>query len=144
MRWWLVLPVSVLILRVVAGCGGQDSERIIEAKGAAESVCRKWLQLVDRGDYARSYQFAAGHFKYVLTKEQYAATLREGRESFGGLVGRERISALYKTDPPRAPKGEYVIIHFKVSFESGETTLERVSVIKEKDNTWKVAGYHIK
>jgi hypothetical protein len=110
---------------------------------AAEAV-QAWLALVDKGEFGQSWTDASAYFRGAVTREQWEQALTGSRKPLGRVLSREMTSADYQTSLPGAPDGEYVVILFKTSFENKKSAVETVTAIREKDGTWKPAGYFIR
>ena len=63
------------------------------------------------------------------------------RKPLGNLISRETKNTIYKTSLKGAPKGQYVIVHFKTSFENEKSALEKLTLMLDKDGNWRVSGY---
>lgn len=122
---------------------GQDKSSNSREEIAKESAL-KWLQLVDNGKYEESWESAAELFKLAVTRQKWSQSLTTARTPLGKVLSREINSMQYTTTLPGAPDGEYVVLQFNTSFKHKKSAIETVTVMKEKDGKWKVAGYFIK
>jgi hypothetical protein len=111
---------------------------------AAEKGSESWLAVVDKADYAGSYDQAASLFKQHVTKEEWAHMVKPVREPLGRVVSRKVQSAQYTTSLPGAPDGQYVVIQYDTSFENKKSAVETVVPMLDKDGQWRVSGYTIK
>jgi len=103
-----------------------------------------WLSLVDEGNYAESWNQAAGLFKNAVTKEQWQSTVKAVRTPLGKVVVRKLKSKKYTKTMPGAPDGEYVVIQYETTFENKKSAVETVTPMLDKDGKWRVSGYYIK
>jgi len=110
---------------------------------AAEAAALSWLALMDAGKYAEGWDAGAEAFRASVTKERWQSMAEEARKPLGNLGSRNLKSAKPRKDTG-AHAGEYVILEFDTSFEHRPSSIETVTPMKEKDGTWKVAGYFIK
>jgi hypothetical protein len=94
--------------------------------------------------YARSWDTAATVFKNAITSEQWQAAVRAARAPLGPLNMRTVKSATPATTLPGAPDGQYVIFDFNASFGQRAAAVEGVTAMRDKDGSWRVAGYFIK
>ena len=117
-----------------------EDERRTQAQATAEA----WLTLVDRGEYAKSWDEAASYFKSRVGAEQWQATVRGVRQPLGALTSRSLRSAEYHTTLPGAPDGEYVVCQYATSFAHKREAIETVTCMRDTDKRWKVSGYFIK
>jgi hypothetical protein len=134
-----VLVVLILALATGAWAGSQ-------AKGDNPPLkaCLAWLDLIDRGAYAQSWDEAAAFFKNVLTKERWLESLNGVRKPLGDLVSRELASQKEARSLPGAPDGLYNLFQFKTSFAHKQQAMETLTLIQETDGTWRAVGYFIK
>jgi len=134
----VALSALMLFLACMPAQAQEKPEQLAQA--SAES----WLQLVDSGNYAQSWQEAAQIFKNAVSEEQWAKMARAAREPLGKLLSRKLKSATYTTTLPGAPDGQYVVIRYDSSFEHKQTAVETVTPMLDKDGKWRVSGYYIK
>jgi hypothetical protein len=113
-----------------------------KAEEAALVASGKWLGLVDKGDYSKSWERAAGIFRAMVTKLEWQSKLNMFRMPLGKVSERNLRSKQYKKTLPDAPEGKYVVIQYETVFKNKQTITEEVTCILEKDGKWKVAGYH--
>ncbi len=110
---------------------------------AAAKAAETWLALVDGGRYAESWKEAASLFREKVTSAQWESAVRSAREPLGKLGARKLVSAQFSRTLPGVPDGEYVVIRYETSFEQKKSAVETVTPMKDKDGTWRVAGYFI-
>jgi hypothetical protein len=103
-----------------------------------------WLSLVDQGRYAESWEAAAKLFQASTDKDQWAESLQGARMPLGSASSRNLRAAEYKTQLAGAPAGEYVVVHYDSAFEKKPTAREIVTLRKQTDSSWKVAGYFVR
>ena len=133
----LLIAIVLLLAAPAAYANPQATDAGVEAATA-------WLGLVDGLEYDKSWDEAAGYFKNAVPKEQWEQSMTAVREPLGDLVSRQLESAGYETALPGAPDGEYVVMQFATSFSAKAEAVETVTVMRETDGTWRMAGYFIK
>jgi len=111
---------------------------------AATEAAKKWLVLVDQGQYAESWKASSEIFRAAVTSEKWDQALQGVRKPLGKVVSRKVQSTTYTDAAPGAPKGEYVMIQFETAFENKPGAVETVTPMLEKDGKWRVSGYFIK
>ena len=116
----------------------QDSETT-----SAQIAVQAWLALIDTQSYAASWETAASSFRRVVPQATWSATVEEVRVQLGPLKARVLKSATPEK-PPGSLQGEYIVFRFDTTFERGPALIEVVAALKEKDGTWRVAGYLVK
>jgi hypothetical protein len=103
-----------------------------------------WLQGIDAGRYAESWDEAAALFRGAVTQEQWEQALRGVRGPLGKLASRKVRSAHCARSLPGAPDGEYVVIQYDAAYENKREAVETVTPMREKDGAWRVSGYFVK
>jgi hypothetical protein len=111
---------------------------------AAQTAVEAWLSLIDRDNYAESWETAATVFKAAVSQEKWHAAAKGARAPLGQLNSRVLKSATATATLPGAPDGEYVVFQFNTGFEHKAAAVETVTAIHEKDHSWHVGGYFIK
>lgn len=110
----------------------------------AEVAATQWLALTDAGDHARSWREAASLLQSSVTQPQWEIALQTSRLPLGGVKSRTLKAASYSRTLPFAPDGDYVLMEYETRFEFKPLAIETLTTMKDRDNTWKVAGYFIK
>jgi hypothetical protein len=136
--------LSCLTLIAIVGLVGCDTSGHRDAERAAIDSAEAWLELVDEGDYAGSWDAAAGHFKSVVEQGQWMLAMESSRRPFGKNISRKLLSKTYSTTLPGAPDGEYVVIQYEASFENKASAVETITPMLDKDGKWRVSGYFMK
>ena len=111
---------------------------------AAKKSAESWLAVVDKGDYAASYDEAASIFKLAITKEDWLQKVRAARSPLGKMISRKLKRMQYETTLPGAPDGEYVVVQYDTSFENKRSAVETITPTLDKDGQWRVSGYFIR
>jgi hypothetical protein len=138
--------IFMLALLVLVGCGKKESsvKGNPEAEKIAVEAANEWLNLIDNGQYAESWDGTAELFKRAVEKQTWEKQLNAVREPLGKLISREVIKKEYMTSTPGAPDGEYVVIQYSTNFQNKKNAIETVTPMKDKDGEWRVSGYFIK
>jgi hypothetical protein len=110
----------------------------------AQKAAESWLALTDTGKYAESWEEASSSFKSALTKDGWVAQVAPVRDPLGKVDSRKLSSSSYKSNPPNAPAGEYVILKYSTDFENKNNSTETIVLVLDKDSKWRTAGYWIK
>jgi hypothetical protein len=136
------LVLLLTILSILFSLNPTQANEVAEKAAIAASGA--WLSLVDEGNYAESWNQAAGLFKNAVTKEQWQSTVKAVRTPLGKVVVRKLKSKKYTETMPGAPDGEYVVIQYETTFENKKSAVETVTPMLDKDGKWRVSGYYIK
>ena len=110
----------------------------------AEMAATRWLAVIDAGDYPLSWRTAATLLQNSVSQPQWESALQTSRLPLGGVKSRTLKAASYSRSLPFAPDGDYVLMTYETRFESKPLAIETLTTMKDRDNTWKVAGYFIK
>ena len=110
----------------------------------AEMAATRWLAVVDAGDYPLSWRTAANLLQSSVTQPQWESALQTSRLPLGSVKSRTLKAASYSRTVPFAPDGDYVLMEYETRFEFKPLATETLTTMKDRDNTWKVAGYFIK
>jgi hypothetical protein len=111
---------------------------------AAIASAEKWLKLVDKGNYTRSWQEASRYFRMLVKEDQWIEAAQTTRGPLGKMVSRKVKSAAYTTKLPAGPDGEYVVIEFETTFINKKSAIETVTPMVDNDGKWRVSGYFIR
>jgi hypothetical protein len=142
----LALAAAILALSAFAAeeADTTPAPSVVLDTGPAMQVADSWLSYIDTGRYAESWDDSAAYFREAVPKTQWETTLAQVRGPLGVAIGRKVRSATYTRTLPGAPEGEYVVIQYDTRFENRPNSVETVTPMREKNGTWKVAGYHIR
>ena len=127
----------------VAAAGPAWASEQAAVDATAVEAATQWLGIVDAGDYGRSYDEASSVVRVALSKDRWTASLTGIRTPLGRLIARARTTATATTQLPGAPDGRYVVVTFSASLENKQAANETVTVAKDADGAWRVAGYFI-
>jgi hypothetical protein len=133
----------IIALAAALSCVNAFAQGLDKGKEAVVPA-EKWLALVDEGQYADSWRQAARFFKSNVKQDQWEQSVQAARQPLGKLISRKLSSKVYTKTLPGAPDGEYVVMQFETSFQDKKSALETITCAKEKDGSWRVAGYYIK
>jgi hypothetical protein len=112
---------------------------------AGQAVAKAWLARVDAGEYGRSWDESSGILKSAISKPDWEKAAQSARGSLGKITSRKQRSATYtRSLPGGAPDGEYVVILYDTDLEKRAAAVETVTAAREKDGSWRIAGYYIR
>ncbi len=111
--------------------------------GPAMQAATAWLQLVDRGQYAQSWNEAAPAFRQAVSESRWVRDVRAVRSPLGKPVHRSLRAARYTTHLPGAPDGRYWVIEENAEFAHKHAAVETI-VLAQSGKGWKVTGYFIR
>lgn len=111
---------------------------------AAEGAAQTWLAIVDKGQFAQSWDSAAAAFQHAVTKPQWEEAVRNARAPFEPFGARQRTMARYSTELPNAPPGPYVVLQYQTSVAAGHQVVETLVSTLDGSRCWRISGYFIK
>lgn len=115
-----------------------------EDTSKAQIAAKAWLALVDAEKYGQSWDEAALLFRSAVMKAEWEKAARAARAPLGAMKSRTFKSANFTRSLPGAPDGEYVVIQFDSRFANKASAIETVTPMRDKDGTWRVAGYYVR
>ncbi len=131
------MALAVLLVTGTAlAQGGEKAEQ-------GQAAIMAWLALVDAGDYAASWDETAPLFKNIVPKEEWVKQLTKFRTPMGKVLERKDTKGDYTRALPGAPKGEYVVMHAKTTFENRKDSVESVTAMLSPDGKWRICGFYI-
>jgi hypothetical protein len=140
LRWIAALAIAIAIAVAALSVFAADDLDTTPAMAAAE----RWIAGVDAGRYAQSWEEAAPFFKESVAKVEWEKALDSTRGALGVANARKLRSATYTKTLPGAPEGEYVVIQYDTQFQNRPASTETVTPMRDKDGSWKIAGYFIR
>lgn len=115
-----------------------------EKEAAAITAAERFLDLVDQEKYGESWDVASSLFVSRISREEWQSLVASVRLPLGSPINRSVKSRKYMTSAPGVPDGKYVLILFSSSFANKTSAVETVTVMYDKDEQWRVAGYFIR
>jgi hypothetical protein len=111
---------------------------------AANRAALDWLALIDKGDAAAAWSAASPLFRDAVERDRWIRALESERRELGALVSRTlAASRTFDEIPGLEGKGEYAMLVYRTAFAARENASERVTLVRESDGIWRVAGYVI-
>ncbi len=136
--------IAAIFVLAILLFGTNGISKNTSAEEIAQIAASSWLTLIDKGEYAESWNTASNMFKDTITSDQWKKALSGVRKSFGKVLSREMIDQRHHDSLPGAPDGSYFVIQYNTEFENKKSAVETITMTKEKDGAWKSAGYFIK
>jgi Protein of unknown function (DUF4019) len=133
-------PVLMFLVAAVLSARSAESDAIASAQAAAKS----WLARTDAGQADQSWEESATVFRAGVTKEAWGKALAQTRTPLGAVKSRTVKSTTFTRSMPGAPDGEYVVAQYDTNFDKKASAVETVTMMKDKDGSWRAAGYFIR
>ena len=135
----LVRIALAALLTMAALVHAQEEVDVRPATRAAD----EWLALVDTGRYGASWEAGAATFKEAIDRVKWETMVDAARGKIGVVLKRKLRVARHMRNLPNSPEGEYVVIENETHFENRVLSTETVTLMKQADGSWRVAGYFI-
>jgi len=119
----------------------EESDRAAAVTAATEEATH-WLDALDAGRHAESWNDAAAVMKEGRNQQDWIRDVANPRESFGKSVMREVQRAEFSTAVRGAPSGKYVTLIYLTQFAKAPPVYETILLTLE-DEHWRIAGYSI-
>jgi len=106
-------------------------------------AAKEWLNIIDAGEYAKSWQKADSFFKSQLSQKKWDNALEGIRTPLGKVTSRSELSTKEYSSLPGVPDGEYLVIQFQTEFQNKKSSTETLTLSKSSGQ-WLPVGYFIK
>ncbi len=137
LRWFH----AFVMIAFASAAAAQATDEEMRATASAEA----WLLVMDTGRFGEAWDGASAGFRGAVAKDAWVKQATAVRTPLGNAKSRKRSSVSSQKNPPGAPPGEYVVIGFDTDFaDSSPTRRETVSLFREPDGLWRVAGYFVR
>ncbi len=130
------------LVACAAGCDVAAAGEVDTSPGM--SAASAWLALVDGERYGESWDTSAERFRADIERVKWETTIQSARAPLGLIVSRKVRTVAFTRSLANAPEGEYVVVQFDSRFQNRALAAETVTSEREKDGTWRVAGYWIR
>lgn len=140
----LFLTLWLLLSCGLGGVGASLAAGDAEKLKAGLLAAAEGLILIDRGQFAQSWDRAAARLKEKLPQVQWIQQLRTQRLPLGPLSYRKLIFSRLTDRLPEWPAGEYLVLRYQSSFARRQIVFENLTLQREGDGAWRLADYQIK
>jgi hypothetical protein len=113
----------------------------IRSEKLAETAAAEWLQLVDQGKAAESWQALASASRQQTGQLKWRLGFAMAGRKFGSLNARKLRSAQTSDKSPGGRPGEFVLLEYDSNSTKIGPVVEKLTVMHDSDGQWRVAGY---
>lgn len=144
-----VRPPDISLAAVVALCASIVIAPTAVAQRASavhkgQEAAVAWLDLLDSGQYAASWDQAADQLQRTVTRPAWTALVRDRRAPLGPVLARRLKWASYTETLPDLAVGQSVVLEYETRFENKVSAVETVTPVKDARGVWKVGAYSIR
>ncbi|MCF8032640.1 MAG: DUF4019 domain-containing protein [Desulfarculaceae bacterium] len=141
MRRTIYMLLVALLLLALPWAGGAAEDMRQQAQ--AQKAALAWLDLVDRADWAGSYQTAHANLRSTTDRAAWDYRLKELRGDLGDIQERKLVKAEYSGDRPNPPARPYWAFVFATQTQKAGIVEESVTCRPGPKGSWRVSGYFI-
>lgn len=109
---------------------------------AGAITTKAWLEIVDSGQYDKSWDETANQTKLTASKKEWHKILDKTRKPLGSVKSRKVADIRTAKDPHNLLPGDYLVMIYKTSFANKESAYELVTLYLQ-DGQWRVLTYQI-
>lgn len=131
--------VLALLGTVLSGCVWEKKDS--EAVAAATKEAKRWLTLVDYGNYLGSYHISDEYLKDYFQRNKWQEYLLMYRMPLGDLLERRVKRQYFSSSIPGLIQGQFYIFEYESDFTRQKGVPEKLTLIKGDDGHWRVGGY---
>lgn len=118
----------------------QQNQQEFQQSAVAASA---WLSLVDKENYAGSWDAGSLTFQLTIPKNEWIKTMNIARKPLGNVLSRDLIRQDPAFNPKNLPAGAYRVIYYKTSFSNRNEVHERLILQQQNNGQWKMLTYDV-
>ena len=138
----LVACLGFAALLAASPAWADDQRERDAAVAAARQEATQWLEAIDAGRYAESWDDTANVMKEGRNQQDWVREVAQPRGLLGKSVMRELDRAEFSTVVRGAPSGKYVTLRYLTQFANTSPVYETILLMLENEH-WRIAGYSI-
>jgi hypothetical protein len=138
----IAATIALAALLAGAPASADEASERAAAVSAAEDQATHWLEDLDRGRAAESWNDVAAVMRAGRNQQEWLRDIIAPREALGKSITREIKSAEFSTSVRGAPEGKYVTVVYLTKFARSTLVNETILMMVEDDH-WRVAGYSL-
>lgn len=107
-------------------------------------VALEWITLLDQMRYDISWSEAGSMLKDSIARNQWMAAMDVTRRPLGYVSSRKVRSQTTRKILNYGTVGMFMIIKYDSSFLGRSSAVETCTLMREKDNSWRVVSYDVR
>lgn len=109
---------------------------------AGEITSKAWLDIVDKGEYNKSWEEMSSITKNTVKKDEWDKILTKTRKPLGAIKRRDVVDIRSATNPKNLPVGNYMVMVYNTSF-AGKSEAHELVTLFLQDGQWRVLTYQV-
>lgn len=109
---------------------------------AGEMTSKAWLDVVDKGQYNKSWEEMSSITKNTVKKDEWDKILTKTRKPLGAVKRRDVVDIRSATNPKNLPVGNYMVMVYNTSF-AGKAEAHELVTLFLQDGQWRVLTYQV-
>jgi hypothetical protein len=120
-----------------------DASQVEAWKIEAAKVAKDYVNLLDQGKYAESWDTGSSIFQKTISKGEWVLALQLARQKLGKVQSRTLKDERPAWDPKGLPKGAYMVVEYNTSFAKAPNSGELLTLRLEPSGQWKILTYQV-
>ena len=109
-----------------------------------QGIALDWLALVDAGDAKAAWKAAGRKFRDSISEDRWGVALGKTRGPLGAFQQRALRSVQFVNEIPGQLAGNYALVVFRTAFANKPDAEETVTLYRDPDEPWRIAGYVVR
>lgn len=136
MKKLIVIPVFVIIVLVMLGCG------IKQDKSVAESLASDLFEAIKVGDIEKALTFYSPEFLQHIPQEEWESILNSLDSKLGSFQSYELVTWHYKKQLHTSGTGTIIVLQYKVTYSKYPAT-EVLTLFRPVGGRFQILGHQI-
>lgn len=136
------LAISIFAMMPALTFADAAKETPNSALEAATAATQEWLDLLDKQNYANSWDKSSNLMKSAISKDEWALIMDRTRKPLGTVKSREILDKRTAKNPQGLPEGDYMVMFYKTVFSHKDMAYELVTLYLE-NGQWRVVTYQV-
>lgn len=139
----VVVFASLSLLPFSLFAATSTPESVVDSSLETSAIAsQSWLELVDKGQYAESWEKSSALMKKTVTKDEWVQILTTVRKPLGSVSSRQVVDQRKAQNPHGLPAGDYIVMFYKTVFSAKPTANELVTLYLD-NGQWNVLTYQV-
>lgn len=121
-----------------------EKQQIEKWKKEAEKAANDYVAVLDKGEYARSWELGGEVFRSLVSQEKWVRDLNQMRKPLGTVASRQLIKNEFIKDPYDILTWDFILVEYETAFENAPQAREILFLRSNpQDERWYVGSYEI-